>query len=198
MSWILRNITDPGALDVAIRLAGTIRWFEDGADVVPPYDLVVSAFHGCFDPNGNVYPGSRDRAYYSARAVIWIRTRAMCKSQGFAQRFPPLAISRTTPAPDRDFEQLLAVNSRMSDGFGWWFDFDPRHTPSHSQWISDVLLHCSWASRTTLWTVAIWINTPRTGETAVPLDTTLNRLLMWCISIGSPVEEDALKVQDKS
>ena len=30
MSWILRNITDPEALDAAIRLAGTIRWFEDG------------------------------------------------------------------------------------------------------------------------------------------------------------------------
>jgi hypothetical protein len=33
VSWILRNITDPEALDAAIRLAGTIRWFDDGINV---------------------------------------------------------------------------------------------------------------------------------------------------------------------
>jgi hypothetical protein len=29
VSWILRNITDPEALDATIRFTGTIRWFED-------------------------------------------------------------------------------------------------------------------------------------------------------------------------
>ena len=42
VSWILRDITDPEALDAAIRLAGTIRWFEDGVDVDFSYDWVVS------------------------------------------------------------------------------------------------------------------------------------------------------------
>jgi len=41
VSWILRNITDPEALDAAIRLPGEIRWFEDGIYVDLPYDLIV-------------------------------------------------------------------------------------------------------------------------------------------------------------
>ena len=55
--WILSNITDPEALDAAIRLAGTIRWFDDGINVDPPYDLIVSTFKACFDPTRRVYPG---------------------------------------------------------------------------------------------------------------------------------------------
>ena len=40
ISWILRSITDQDALDAAIRLAGTIRWFEKGTDIDPPYGLI--------------------------------------------------------------------------------------------------------------------------------------------------------------
>ena len=36
VSWVLRNITDPEALDVAIRLAGLIRWFDHGITNEPP------------------------------------------------------------------------------------------------------------------------------------------------------------------
>ena len=36
VSWILRSITDPESLDAAIRLAGTIRWSDDGINVDPP------------------------------------------------------------------------------------------------------------------------------------------------------------------
>ena len=38
VSWVLRDITDPEALDAAILLAGTIRWFEDEIDVKPLYE----------------------------------------------------------------------------------------------------------------------------------------------------------------
>ena len=88
ISWILWSITDPEALDAAIRLAGTVRWFEDGLDVEPPYDQIVSLLKGCFDSAGRVYPGARDRAYHSARAALWIHIRALCVSKGFAKRFP--------------------------------------------------------------------------------------------------------------
>jgi len=65
VSWILRNITDPEAL------ADTIRWFYDGINVdPPPYDLIVATFKACFNPTRRVYPGSRDRAYYSGRAMM--------------------------------------------------------------------------------------------------------------------------------
>ena len=36
ISWILWNITDPDALDAAVRLAGMVRWFEDGLNVETP------------------------------------------------------------------------------------------------------------------------------------------------------------------
>ena len=83
VSWILRNITDPEALDAAVRLAGMIRWFDDGTDVDPPYDVIVSAFEACFDSNRKLYPGSRDQAYYSGRAILWIHTLATCESKAF-------------------------------------------------------------------------------------------------------------------
>ena len=84
VSRILRNITDPEALDAAIRLAGMVWWFEDGTDLEPPYDLIVSTFHTCFDSNGKVFSGSRDRAYYSGPAILWIHTLATCKPQELA------------------------------------------------------------------------------------------------------------------
>ena len=48
VSWILWNITDPEALDAAIRLAATVLWFQDGLNTEPPYDLIISIFKGCF------------------------------------------------------------------------------------------------------------------------------------------------------
>ena len=88
VSWILRNITDQGALDATIRLAGEIRWFDNGTDVDLPYDLVVSTYEACFDSTGKLYPGSRDRAYYSGRAIVWIRTLSMCKIAGVCEQVP--------------------------------------------------------------------------------------------------------------
>ncbi|KAF9653348.1 hypothetical protein BDM02DRAFT_3182878 [Thelephora ganbajun] len=179
VSWILRNITDPEVLDAAIRLAGTIRWFEDGIDVEPPYELIVSTFHACFGSNKEVYPGSRDRAYYSGRAILWIHTLAKYH--------------------DHDLGQLLAVSTTTSVDLRFYnlFDVWPRATPPHLQWISNVLLHLSWINRATLdsWTISTFIN--NAGKYTVPLDALLNRLLAWCTFLGSTVEEEVLKVQDK-
>jgi len=44
VSWVLRNITDPEAINSAIRLAGTVRWFQGDPDHDPPFDLIVSTF----------------------------------------------------------------------------------------------------------------------------------------------------------
>jgi hypothetical protein len=107
VSWILRNITDPEALDAALPVAGEIRWFDDGVNVDLPYDLIVSTFEACFDSTRTLYPGSRDRAYYSGRAMAWIRTLAMCKSEEFASTFPLPVPEYTTPVPDPDLEHLL-------------------------------------------------------------------------------------------
>ena len=62
--------------------------------------------HACFGINGKVYPGSRDRAYYS----MWIRTFASCKSEEFVERFPLVITEYTAPASDYDLAHLLRVN----------------------------------------------------------------------------------------
>ena len=196
VSWILRSITDQEALDTAVRLAGAVRWFEGEIDIVPPYDLIVSTFNACFDSNRVVYPGSRDRAYNCGRAILWIHTLAMCQSEELAGVFP-LPITRYT-APDSDFDlkHLLSVNVPLStnDLFVSLLSTDWESTPSHSQWMSNVLLHVSWANRIPLNFKEIWWASSET----LPLDAMLNRLLTWCIFLGSPVEEEALKVQNKS
>ena len=204
VSWILRNITDPEALDAALPVAGEIRWFDDGVDVDLPYDVIVSTFEGCFDSTRTLYPGSRDRAYYSGRAMAWIRTLAMCKSEELARTFPLPDEEYTTPVPDPDLEHLLHVIQCGSWDpnyyIGLLLDIDPGHTHPHSQWISNLLLHHSWANRTKLDSedLLVYISGTDNTESIIPLNTILNRLLVWCTLLGSPVEEEALRVQLKS
>ena len=201
VSWILRNITDPEALDAAVRLAGTIRWFDDGANADPPYDLIASAFEACFDPSGKLYPGSRDRAYYSGRAMVWIRARAGCKSWEFSRRFPLSREKHEGPGLDPDLRHLLRINQGVVFG-----DFrvvgllaiDPEHTPSHAQWVSDVLLHFSWGARSVVTRWGVLDRFPNVHQTKTTINVTLNRLLVWCVFLGWPPTEEALKVQKKS
>ena len=202
VSWILRNITDPEALDAAVRLAGTIRWFDDGINVYSPYDQIVSLFEECFDPAGKLYPGSRDRAYYSGRAIMWINTLARCKSEDFAAGFPLPETSYTAPASDPDLGHILDGDYDGPDFLRilHLLMIDPEHTPSHSQWASNVLLHLSWANRFKLNYEFILRNISSIHETrtTVTLYVALNRLLVWCTFLGLPVEEDVLEIPDKS
>ena len=196
VSWILRSITDQDALDAAIRLAGTIRWFEEGTDIEPPYDFIVSTFHACFGSDAMVYPGSRDRAYYSGRAILWIHTLAMCKSEEFARAFPLPTTRYTAPHPDRDLTHILYVKSLGSARKHSVLSLDTHRgcTPSHSKWISNLLLHLVWANRTALYSPMgyEWLGL------MVSRDNPSNCLLAWCIFLGSDVEEEVLKVQEKS
>jgi hypothetical protein len=203
VSWILRNITDPEALDAAIRLAGTIRWFDDGIDVDPPYDLIVSTFKACFDPTRKPYPGSRDRAYYSGRAIMWIHALAAGGSEDSASRFPLLGSEYAVLGHENDLEHLLWINTGPSCPemrIARLLDVNPGHTPSHSQWTSNLLLHLSWAKGTTLKPRPLlgYISDQLKTKTTLPLSAVLDRLLVWCIFLGSPVEGEALKIQDKS
>jgi len=198
VSWILRTITDPEAIDAALPLAEEIRWFDDGINVNPPYDRIVSTFEACFDSTGTLYPGLRDRAYYSGRAMMWIHTLALCKSEEFASSFPLPGGGYTTAVPDPDLEHLFGINKILSEGYdSLHMFFNPEDSPSHSQWISNILLHRSWADRTEGYhmTTLLWASE---AEHTIPLNARLNRLLVWCIFFGSPVEEEVLKVQDKS
>ena len=198
--WILRNITDLEALDAAIRLAGIIWWFEDGIDMKPLYDLIVSTFHSCFGSNV-LYPELRNRAYYSGRAILWIHTLAVCKPEVSTQMFPLPTTQYTAPASDSDLTHLLfAFRSipHLPDTIRL-FHIDKGHSHSHSQWISSLLLHLSWAA------IAI-SEFPSDSlklhlldvDASTPLDVTFNRLLMCCNLLRSPIGEEVLKMHDKS
>jgi len=201
VSWILWNITDPEALDAAIRLAGTVRWFEDGTNVEPPYDPIITTFRACFDSIGKLYPGSRDRAYASAQAILWIHIRAICVSGEFARRFP-LPTFRDYEPLDPDLRQLLELYHRLDNPYTLW-DYARRDvTPIFLQWTSNALLQLSWAKRNA--------SVPETshpdptfvgitmGSTRTPLNARLNRLLASCIFLGQSVNEELLANQDKS
>ena len=201
VSWVLRNITDPEALDAAIRLAGIIRWFEDGINVIPPYDLIVFTFHTCFGSDKVLYPGLRNRAYYSGRAILWIHTLAVCKSEGFARMFPLPTTKYMASASDHDLVQLLHVFQSIDPGL--WIvnllQIDERHTSPHSQRISNVLLHLSWAIETMHRFRSNSVKSHiQKVDASTPLDVIFNRLLMCCNLLVSPVGEEVLNIQDKS
>ena len=201
--WILRYTTDPEALDAAIRFAITIRWSDDGTGIDPPCNLIVFIFEECFDSSGKLYPGSRDRAYYSGQAVLWIHIHdTMRKSKGVAMDFPLLSTDRVSPGLDDDLSHLLQVISMAGDPnrcIGQLLKISPRHTSPHLRSISNLLLDYSWANRTKLDYGYILDRISETHETeiTIPLEATLNRLLVWCTFLGSPVEEEVLEIQDK-
>ena len=199
VSWVLERITDQEAIDTAVKLAGTVRWFEHKTGTEPPYDQILSTFHACFGSNGEVYPEFRDRAYYSARALLWINSLAECELGDITREFAPLPGKYIAPADDHDLAHLLAVNRTASvrDRFVHLLQVHKEHSPSHSQWISDALLHLSFTKRQTL--DFRWIHDPRSfmHSASIPPGAMLNGLLMCCSFLGSPVEKDALRIQDK-
>ena len=118
----------------------------------------------------------------------------MCKSEDFASSFPLPGRGYTTAVPDPDLEHLFRINEILSNCHNPRHLFsNPEYSPSHLQWISNILLHHSWA-RTEPNDMYILIEAKHT----TPLNAILNFLLMWCNFLGSPVEEEVLRIQDKS
>ena len=86
--WVLQNVTDPEAINSAMRLASIVRWFEDDVKADPPYNIIASSFQECFDPNYAVYPGMRDRAFISRRAIAKIHAHAALRRDRFEFPIP--------------------------------------------------------------------------------------------------------------
>ena len=198
VSWVLKEITDPEALEAAAVLAGVIWWFEDGTDVKPLYDQIISAFRACFGPDGVLHDGLRDRAYYSGRAILWVRALAVCESKEDAFPFPT-GYYQGSPS-DQDLSHLLsAFRSEPNLRVKALLYFDKSLSPPHLKWISGVLLHLSWAAQTRPdFTLDSIEHTAQVVHASTPLDTLLNLLLMYCNLLGSPIGENELKIQDKS
>ena len=199
VSWILRNITDPEALDAAIRFAGTVLWFEHGINVEPPYSVIVSIFRTCFDSTGIVYPALLERAYYSALAMLWINIHASCVSEELANSFPLPRVEKAMPGhPDLNFLLTLFGGAYLSLPLVYAYTVTRCKAHAHMQWTLYAILHRSWAEQGY---GDAYVHSHMIKDVpwnTIPLDVTLNLLLVCSISLGYPLEGEALKIQDKT
>ena len=200
--WVLQRITDPEALDAAIRFATVIRWYEDGLDMEKTRELIASFLEECFDFNGTTPPGSRDRAYYSLQAIIWIHICIACRPGGSGTWVPPTLVPQDTTCVDHELRQLLRISSARDaeELLTLWYRIGPGLPPANIQWTSNALLFMSWACQGGA--PEMFDSIPKEhawGDlSTIPLNAVLNRLLTWCIFLGWHVDMDALRVQVKS
>jgi hypothetical protein len=197
VSWVLRNITDPEAIDSDVRLAGTIRWFCDNANHDPPFDLIVSAFEECFDATKQLYPGMRDRAYFSARAILQINMRARAQSHKLAFKYPiPAVSSSSVQHADADLHHIIQMLECNLDYGKPTLDFPKgTNTHAHSLWVSTLFVDLIrvgpnpiLASYQSYLSIATTNHQPAIANT----------LLMWYMFLGGHVEEETFWAVDKS
>jgi hypothetical protein len=168
----------------------------------PPYNLIISTLKECFDPAGEIYPRLKDRAYSSAQAILWIHVCAVCVSEGFALRFPlPDIHSLYFLSHDNDLSHLLwiCIATGTPKVLGCMYDGVPHGTPAHSQWVSNTLLHLSWAKQSvpsTFSEIGYFGGKADQNTSTLPANTILNCLLVASIFLGWPLDEEVLKIQD--
>ena len=196
--WILRNITDPEAIDSAICLAGIIRWFDGDSNPDPPLDLIVSAFEACFDSTGQVYPSVRDRAYYSARAILQINRDARLRSQEHASNYPiPVVPLLSSLQPDPDLSHILHTLEGNSSRKRPSLLFPNAGTNSHIHllWVSNLFVDLALVGpNPILHYYPGYLSAAYSDHQAV----IANTLLVWYLLLGGHVEEGKLWAIDKS
>ena len=198
VSWILRNITDPEAIAAAVRLAGSIRWFDGDVDVDPPYDFFVSTFETSVGSNRKPCPGMRDRAYFAGRAVLRMTTCAKLHSRESASRYPIPQCS--IQDIDGDLGSLISVlRCWSSDPLDCSHIPHQENTPEHTIWMSNLLLdliRANCKNRTPPLPNFPLFLSRRLGTSNISAD--VNILLAWCVFLGETIEEDAFWVNEKS
>ena len=203
INWILDRITDPEAIESALRLACTIRWYDDGVDSQPAYEVLNSVLIGCFGFDGKVRPGMRNRAYDSARAIGRLYVLAWAKSEVLADaRVPLQPPSRwvANAAEDYDLRSILCLLYAFSH------DGDPPISEEdfigvstgYTTWVSDLLLHFEWARRDNYETVLFLPSLLLRQKLPLPAIAVANILTTACVSLGWPVNESVLLIDDKS
>ena len=199
VSWVLRNITDPEAIDSAIRLAGTIRWFDGDSDHNPPFDLIVSTFEACFDSTKQLYPGMRDRAYFSARAILQIKMRARIRSHQHASKYPIPAVSSSSLRHiDHDLHHIILMFERNLSASRPTLYFSRRGdetTHTHSLWLLNLFVDLTRVDPNPIFEgYQSYLDVARADHQAM----IANILLMWCIFLGGHIEEETFWAVDKS
>ena len=198
--WILRNITDPEALDAAVRLAGTIRWFDGNSDHEPPFDVIVSTFEACFDSAKQLYPGMRDRAYFSARAVLQINMRARTRSHEYASKYYPIPVPTISfvafQSPDVDLCHVVRILGSNTNAPRPFLPFpESDNTRAHSLWLSNLRVDLTHAGPNP---ILEDLRDHLAVAEANHRPTVTNVLVMWYMLLGGHVEEETFWAVDKS
>ena len=203
--WVLRNITDPEALDAAIRLAGTIRWFDGDWKHNPPLDVIVSTFEACFDLAKRLYPGMGDRAYFSARAILQISLRERFRSHERASKYPiptqfrhPIQFILPTLFRSTDLDLGQVVKMLQCNARAPTLTLplqESGDTRGHSLWLSNLLVDFAHA-RPDSDLLHQQIDFAAAETKHQPM--IANVLVMWYLLLGGHVEEETLWAIDKS
>ena len=208
--WIIHNITDPEAMDSAIRLAGIIHWFDGDVDVDPPFDFIVSTFEACFDSARKPYPGMFDRAYFSGRAILRINTTAKLRSQECASKYaiPHSCHYSAKGIDDVDLCHILYQFSKASrssrfsghpmarNSVSMCFRLTSQmSTPTRSMWMSNLFVDLAWVDPDS--TILTYLSKT---NVITPLGhaSDANAILSWYIFLGGPVQEETFWADDKS
>jgi len=183
--WILWNITDPEAINSAMRLASTVRWFEGDVDVDPPYDIILFSFQACFDLNDVLYPGMRDRAFVSGKALIQIHACAALRSNGLKY---PIAEFPWGCSPKEVHRFATQVNSSAGK--------DVSETPANMLWMSALLVKMARLPPGSY--PQGGIDHASHGRLGASRAMDGNILLAWYLTLGGRVEEETLWADNKS
>jgi hypothetical protein len=198
--WIIRNITDPEAIESAIRLAGTVRWFDHNVDVDPPFNSIISIFEACFDSTRKPYPGMRDRAYFQGRAILHINIAARLESRGCASKrtIPCDRYRHHTEETIIDLRRVLSRCTRPGKSKYLRMTFEPSSQESrsaHSIWMSNLHMDITRAdpdSRT-----RISLSKPNDiGPLGRAIE--VNAILSWYIFLSGLVQEETFWADKKS
>ena len=197
--WVLRNITDPEAIDSAIRLAGTIRWFGGDSNHNPPFDFIISTFEACFDSTKQLYPGMRDRAYFSARAILQIGLRARVQSRECASKYPIPEVSlNASQHHDPDFHHIIWMleYNFHSDRPILNFPRADTNTHNHLLWVSNLFVDLTRVGplNPILRSYQSYLTVAFANHQAM----IANTLLMWYMLLGGDVEDETFWASDKS
>ena len=192
-------MTDPEAIDSAIRLAGIIRWFDGDPDIDPPFDFIVSAFKTCFDLTGQPHPGMKDRAYFSARAILQIKINARTKSSECASKYPTPDVSWSASQHNHpDLDNVLSMLDINADSYprpALDFPRAGKNTHAHLLWISNLFVELTRLGKTPcMLSYHSYLSTAMTDHQAV----VANTLVVWYLILGGHVEEETLWAFDKS
>ena len=197
VSWVLRNITDPDAINSTMRVAAVIRWFYGDSDHDPPFNLIVSTFEACFDSDKQLYPGMRDQAYFSAWTILQISIRARARSHERASNYPiPAVSSSLVQHNDHDLHHVIRMLECNFTPGKPTLDF-PRMgtgTYAHPEFVTNLFVDLTYAgSIPTLKSYESYLSAALTGHE----DVIANILLMWYMFLGGHVEEETIWAYDR-